>query len=407
MCREIWETWHGGDDRDVAAMSDTSCSAQVDADAELIANDQRSSSAASATSSVTAQTITIILTTSPSPVMPSTELLHTVLRSFVTYSPALCSCRLIIVCDGAKPAAKSNFRSGRIDDAARTSYVEYKQRLQELVRKPSFEFPRAELLELQQHHGFGFAVHAALQLVTTPLVCVVQHDRVLLRPVDLGAVCSHLLQQEEDTVGYVLLPIRATMNYPHRVRVRLGERGIRPPASDIEPLARAMSTTGGRLLPCLGWYDSTHICLTRYYTGFVFGGTSDRAAAFASPDRIVTKGAFLEAEFAPRQMDDVVQLGVDGCLARWRTYLYDDGVEEPVVGHLNGAQTVPMAVLQEQYGERSGIGQRWQRETASECSVTMMVERDGERVPSHNYGAAPETKHKVSADCSTGKGWVR
>ena len=317
------------------------------------------------------QTTTVILTTSPSPMMPSTELLHTVLRSFGTYSPALCSCRLIIVCDGAKPAAKSNFRSGRIDDMARASYVEYKARLRHLVQEPSFEFPNAELLELQQHHGFGFAVHAALQRVTTPLVCVVQHDRVLLRPVDFGAICNHLLQQADEAVGYVLLPIRATTNYPHRVRVRLGERGIRPPASDIEPLARAMNnTTGCRLLPCLGWYDSTHMCLTRYYVDFVFGGTSDRAAAFSSPDRIVTKGAFLEAEFAPRQMDDVVRLGVHGCLERWRTYLYDDGVDEPMVGHLNGAQAVPMAVLQEQYGERSGLGQRWQRAPASECSVT-------------------------------------
>ena len=49
-------------------------------------------------------------------------------------------------------------------------------------------------------------------------------------------------------------------------------------------------------------------------------------------------------------------------MERWRTYLYDDGIAAPMVGHLNGAQTKAWATLQERHGEhRNGAGQRWQR----------------------------------------------
>eukprot|EP00966_Prymnesium_polylepis_P181343 4200317-Prymnesium_polylepis.1 len=91
-----------------------------------------------------AEQCTLILTTSPSPVMPSTELLHTVLRSFASFAPPLCACRLLIICDGTKPASNNNYRSGRIDDGARKAYVEYKANLRALVQHTSFVFARAE-----------------------------------------------------------------------------------------------------------------------------------------------------------------------------------------------------------------------------------------------------------------------
>lgn len=65
--------------------------------------------------------------------------------------------------------------------------------------------------------------------------------------------------------------------------------GIRPPASDIEPLAIELGGTSTSLLPCLTFYDSTHVCLTSFYQTFIFGGASSRAAVFASPHRVITK----------------------------------------------------------------------------------------------------------------------
>jgi hypothetical protein len=49
---------------------------------------------------------------------------------------------------------------------------------------------RFELLELPSRHGFGHAVRAALERVSTPLVCVVQHDRTMMRADLKHMVCE-------------------------------------------------------------------------------------------------------------------------------------------------------------------------------------------------------------------------
>jgi MFS family permease len=88
-----------------------------------------------------------------------------------------------------------------------------------------------------------------------------------------------------------------------------------------------------------------------------------KALVFGAPGRLVTKGAFLEAELAPRQLDDVVRLGLPHALAKWRTWLYDDGMGAPLVGHLNGAVAQPWDVAEQKFGGcANGAGQRWQRE---------------------------------------------
>lgn len=226
--------------------------------------------------------LTIVVTTSPSPSCPSTELLETVLSSLVEYAPGITSCRLLLVCDGAKVGAekKQVFRSGHVSEASWRAYLEYKERLRARVAADAFGFPRAEVLELAQHHGFGFALCAALQLVSSRLVCVVQHDRALLRPLDMAGLCRAILDLG-DTVGYVLLPTRATADYPHRIRNKLGERNMKPPASDIEPHAIALAS-GGRLLPCLTFYDSTHVCHTAYYRRKIFPRASEDGEARAA-----------------------------------------------------------------------------------------------------------------------------
>ena len=161
------------------------------------------------------------------------------------HAPALAACRTIVVCDGCSVHERCKYRSGMVDPAACERYVEYKRRLRdELAARggeaaaappapPSPRQPRCEprpvppnvdplegdwacphcgnwnwkrrpacnqcrlppeapppsrvgagrfeLLELEARHGFGHAVRAALARVATPLVCVVQHDRTMMR----------------------------------------------------------------------------------------------------------------------------------------------------------------------------------------------------------------------------------
>ena len=135
------------------------------------------------------------------------------------------------------------------------------------------------------------------------------------------------------------------------------------------------------------FYDSTHLAHTSFYTNFIFPQADveseevfsnaaaraylenlpveqrAKALVFGAPGRLVTKGAFLEAELAPRQLNDVVQLGLPHALAKWRTWLYDDGMGAPLVGHLNGAVAQPWELAEQKFGGGPNrAGQRWQRE---------------------------------------------
>jgi hypothetical protein len=383
------------------------------------------------------QELTVVLTTSPSPMCPSTELLETVLASLVRHAAGVSACRLILVCDGAKVGEKKQvFRSGHVHEASWAAYVEYKQRLHARARTDGFGFRRAEVLELGTHHGFGFAVCAALRLVQTRLVCVVQHDRALLRAVGLSALCDGLLGLSE-RVGYVLLPTRATSGYPERMRTKLRALGrpagecnieahaialpgrgseahatalpghcseahtphaIAPPATGVR-----LPAAGVRLLPCLTFYDSTHVARTDWYREFVFPRAQPESGPFAEPAarayllalppeayekalvfgsgaRLVTKGAFLEGELQPQQAEEVSSGGVEATLARWRTWLYDDGAT-PAVGHLNGAVARPWAAVCELHGVHgvNGTGQQWQRD--AECAGRGACERDDASLP--------------------------
>ena len=49
------------------------------------------------------------------------------------------------------------------------------------------------MLELESWHGFALATRRALELVRTPLVCVLQHDLAFLRKAELRPVAHALL----------------------------------------------------------------------------------------------------------------------------------------------------------------------------------------------------------------------
>lgn len=305
--------------------------------------------------------VTVILTTSPSPVQPGTELLEQVVRSMLTHAPALALSRLIIVCDGAKTAEgdKNKWRSAKVDETARANYEEYKARLRaasEAGAAVSWMPPRTEVLELASNHGFGFAVRAALELVTTPLVCVIQHDRTFMRDVDIEPIVRSMLEHQ-GRVGYVLMHTRSTGNYPVSQHSRLRSKGVKAEDCDIAKWAVPLPAEGRRLLPCLTWYDSTHLCLVSYYKDFVFNPA----------EGVVKKGGFIEGEMGQLQFPEFCSRGVAPALERWRTYIYDDGSDEPMVGHLDGKKYKSLDTLKQMYGDQVNgrIGRGWQEAPAA------------------------------------------
>lgn len=146
------------------------------------------------------RSLTVVVTTSYVMSHPSTALLQTVLDSF-SLVPGLAECRTIVVCDGFKVTAASRDKGkgkgrGRrgANNQSKLGYVSeagaarYRQYIRQVKRFASTRPGAIEVLVLPRHHGFAYAVKAALQRVATEFVMVVQHDYIFLRGFDLPAV---------------------------------------------------------------------------------------------------------------------------------------------------------------------------------------------------------------------------
>ena len=152
-------------------------------------------------------------------------------------------------------------------------------------------------------------------------------------------------------MGYVLLPTRATRNYVVQQTSRLGERGVNV-TGELERHARRLGGAPGHasmLLPCVSWYDSTHVASCAYYRQL-----------FAAWPGI---GGFIESKLGPLMVDDFAALGCTAALGKWRAFLYDDGDDAPCVGHLNGSKAQPLAELDAEHAANPGrtgtVGRRW------------------------------------------------
>ena len=93
--------------------------------------------AASASSSGVAKDLTIVVTTSPIPSMPSTALLQALLRSF-EHVHDLSGCRVIVVCDGIgevlRAEQKPNWKCSRVNPEHVAAYKEYTSNVERLAR---------------------------------------------------------------------------------------------------------------------------------------------------------------------------------------------------------------------------------------------------------------------------------
>lgn len=265
--------------------------------------------------------LTVIITTSPVRRHPSTELIDEVLASR-RLALGTSSCDIIIVCDGYRRRngdgiefTQPNYRQGIADAESAMKYDAYKDVLRSRAVAAHGDAPSVQVLELDSRHGFGFAVRAALPLVKTPYILVMQHDRVVMREVDIPRVLA-AMEGDPTRLKYVGLPTSTTI--VHREHV-LSKYGLR-----IEPFT--IDAGGLQVLPLVQWYDSMHLAQADYYRNFVFG-----------PRKLVVRGGFIEDKFGQAQLADIRARGVDVAHAEWGTYLlYGDGFAEPCVGHLDG-----------------------------------------------------------------------
>ncbi|KAL1840495.1 hypothetical protein VTJ49DRAFT_408 [Mycothermus thermophilus] len=178
--------------------------------------------------------LTLIITTSPTPSAPSTELLEQIIAAFRTHCPDLTRCRVILVLDTYDHVSSTNrLKKGHVTADSARLYAEYKVRAKRLILDvyagPDVEdeelvkdsakaefgclgiLPqhannavslaitrtpdrRVTFVEPAQRLGFGLAVRSALRLTETPYVWVQQHDWALITDIPLGPLLT-LMQQ--------------------------------------------------------------------------------------------------------------------------------------------------------------------------------------------------------------------
>jgi hypothetical protein len=353
--------------------------------------------------------LTIIVTTSPIKSNPSTEVIERAMGTFVFGGLEFAyQCRKIIVCDGFRtqeseevlPVSqgaerphnkvsrrhnndKQAMRNGIVTSQQADNYRQYKQNLRQLIadasqREQPSVFSNARLVELEERHGYGFALrHVLRNCIDTPFVCVVQHDRTFMRPTPVMATVHamwyhtkvkyvgfsmrsnlmyrdiflgkyggglHQQQQQEwnDMVLYLPQLCLSVTEYgpdgapteimhvsSEKIRqnvVALAETYRGSAQAAVKKPASEENQCQLSLVPTMYWYDNVHVCDTKHYRDFVFDPSYKMCA----------RGGFVEDKLSPVLKRTVERLGLKDGHSRFGCYLLDDHSGYFFTGHIDG-----------------------------------------------------------------------
>jgi hypothetical protein len=374
--------------------------------------------------------LTIIVTTSPIRSNPSTEVLERAMGTFVMGGPEFAfQCRKVIVCDGFRTQTgddcqggdghngthhkvsrrhnnlKQAMRNGIVTSQQADNYRLFKQNVRTLCEQASANgesvFGNAKVVELEERHGYGFALrHVLRNCIETPFVCVVQHDRTFMRPspvsetvramwlhanikyvgfsmrsnlmyrdIFLGKYGSGLQQRQHqewsDMVLHVPeLCVAATDYGPdsastqamdvlteklHQNILALAETYKGSAQAAIARQASLENDDGPKLhqmslTPTLFWYDNVHICETKHYRDFIF----------YPPFKMVTRGGFVEDKLSPILKRTVEKMGLKEGHSRFGCYLLDDHSGMFFTGHLDGGSYMSAEEREELFAAQKG-----------------------------------------------------
>ncbi|CAK7272145.1 hypothetical protein SEPCBS57363_004985 [Sporothrix epigloea] len=181
-----------------------------------------------------ASLLTIILTTSPTPSAPGTDLVATVLASFRAHCPALLACPVIVVFDTYDHIGPQlRLKKGCVTPVEAAHYETYKANVKALVkgtwsagdaieeveeeeqglaeygssfRVDNCSVPftinrtaggRVVFIEPKIRLGFGLGVRTALRTAATPYVWVQQHDWTLAADIPLASMLDAMRTSEQ------------------------------------------------------------------------------------------------------------------------------------------------------------------------------------------------------------------
>ena len=342
--------------------------------------------------------LTIIVTTSPIKSHPSTQMLERTFDTFQLAGEDFVDCRKVIVCDGFRHVGtgtvsrkhsnpKQAMRNGIVTEEQANNYIAFKQRLRLLCKGAAVvadsPFRNTSVEELEERMGYGFALrHALRHCVSTPFVCVIQHDRTFMRPTPMRDVVHAMWRHRN--IKYVGISMRSNLIYRDIFNSKYGSQEefekmvLRPPEllldaskygpggdfheilsavvtkdrvlRNLDSFADAYKTSAqcleqakwieanpppeGKcqltLTPTLFWYDNTHICETAHYRDFVFDPKY----------KMVARGGFVEDKLSPVLKRTIERLGLTDGHSRFGCYLLDDHSGYFFTGHLDGGNFI-------------------------------------------------------------------
>lgn len=185
--------------------------------------------------------LTIVVTTSPIKSNPSTEVLEKTFETFAKGGHAFAfKCPKVIICDGCRilgdevqgrggkaqkiskkySNAKQSLRNGIATNDQAENYRLFKVGMNKLCADASSNetspFHNARVVELEDRHGYGFALrHALYHEVKTPYVCVIQHDRTFMRRTPMEEVVRAMINKDHGDIKYgkMLVKDKQCMNF--------------------------------------------------------------------------------------------------------------------------------------------------------------------------------------------------
>jgi len=341
--------------------------------------------------------LTVIVTTSPVRSNPSTALLEQTFSTFFHAGKGFLECPKVVICDGCRilegeekkddgeesgagcppkvtrkySNIKQNLRNGIASTDQASNYTEFKRRLREICCEADVSSPffNTSVVELEERQGYGFALrHALRHCVSTPYVCVIQHDRTFMRETPIDEVIQVMLSNPG--VKYVGINQKSNLNYVDIFSGKYGRRAVeeyksmilRPPQLNIGGGIYGPSGTSangiefdtekrrqnvrsqretykgthqfltqeewvksnlhlqadGRhqlsLSPTIFWYDNTHVVSTSHYRDFIFDPQY----------KMVARGGFVEDKLSPAIVRSCERLGLRDGHAKFGCYILDD-----------------------------------------------------------------------------------
>ncbi|KAG5192007.1 hypothetical protein JKP88DRAFT_294376 [Tribonema minus] len=234
--------------------------------------------------------LTVIVTTSPIQTNPDLSMLRHSLET-LNKVPGLADCTTIVTCDGYQTAhGRVRYKTGRITPEMARDYDEFVARLSREVEVGDAPMRNVRLMIFEQRQGFGFAVKAALESCATRFALVLQHDYPIMRSFDCAAALRIMAGPEGEGIKYAGLLSTST----------------------IRPKKKVKSFSS----------KAPHITEVDFYLETVFNGS-------------VARGQFIEDTFGQAMLSDC-KAGGAVAHAKYKAYILNDGLQDPMVGHLDG-----------------------------------------------------------------------